>query len=298
MEDLVSVITPAYNAEKYISQTINSVINQIYDNWEMVIVNDGSTDRTEQIIKGYVEKYPDKIFLYSNEKNSGAAVALNEAMKHAKGKYMCWLSADDAYVETMLSSSVQFLQEHKEYNAVFSKYANIDENNKLISLGYSEDYVTQIKEMGNLQPYHRILKYGNAFHGCALFAEREIFQKTGEFDPNFMYAVDYEYWFRMASVANIGFLDEFNVLGRIHPGQDSNKGKNEIYAIRAFCHNIRKKEIIQPLLEKINEEYSIQNIKECFLNRIIIYKDFDEELIEILDGMSNFLKEYKEVKDE
>lgn len=70
-EKLVSVIMPAYNAEKYIEKAIASIVGQEYKNWELVIVNDGSTDRTVEIIEKYVSKYPQQIFLYHNEKNSG-----------------------------------------------------------------------------------------------------------------------------------------------------------------------------------------------------------------------------------
>lgn len=152
-EKLVSVIMPAYNAEKYIEKAIASIVGQEYKNWELVIVNDGSTDRTVEIIEKYVSKYPQQIFLYHNEKNSGAAVALNNAMHHATGEYLCWLSADDMYFETMISTQVDFLEKREEYDAVFSKCVYIDKNDKLIGGWEPEDYIGRLKMPDSKEPY-------------------------------------------------------------------------------------------------------------------------------------------------
>lgn len=205
MNELVTVIMPAYNAEKYIEQSISSIINQIYENWELVIVNDASTDRTEEIIKKYVEKYPEKIRMYANEKNSGAAVALNKAMQNARGEYMCWLSADDLYFETMISSQIEYLHEHPNFDAVFSKFVSINENSELLGMWEPTAYLEEVDSENPVAHYITLLMTGNAFHGCSLLGKRESWVKTGEFNPDASYATDYDYWFRMAAVTKIGF---------------------------------------------------------------------------------------------
>ncbi len=94
----ISIVTPNYNYEKYIGSTIESVINQKYDNFEYIIVDDGSTDKSVDIINRYVAKYPDKIILIEQE-NSGQTNAINEALKNVTGDIICWINSDDKFLD-------------------------------------------------------------------------------------------------------------------------------------------------------------------------------------------------------
>ena len=84
--DLVSVITPAFNSGRFVAETINSVLSQTYQNWELIIVDDGSTDETVRIVKSFQEK-DNRIQLFENESNKGSAFSRNLALRNAKGKY-------------------------------------------------------------------------------------------------------------------------------------------------------------------------------------------------------------------
>ncbi len=125
---LVSVITPSYNAEKFISATIESVRTQTYTNWEMIIVDDCSKDTTREILKEYAELDPriKPIFL---EENSGAAVARNTALKAAQGDYVAFLDSDDLWVLDKLEKQLAFMQEN-DYAFSFTAYNLMDENGK------------------------------------------------------------------------------------------------------------------------------------------------------------------------
>ncbi|WP_404445575.1 glycosyltransferase family 2 protein [Sutcliffiella horikoshii] len=125
---LVSVITPSYNAEKFISATIESVRTQTYTNWEMIIVDDCSKDTTREILKEYGELDPriKPIFL---EENSGAAVARNTALKAAKGDYVAFLDSDDLWVPYKLEKQLAFMQKN-DYAFTFTAYNLMDENGK------------------------------------------------------------------------------------------------------------------------------------------------------------------------
>ena len=100
-DSLISIIMPAYNAEDFLDETIQSVLKQTYQKWELVVVNDASQDSTLQILERYMA-LDSRIKVYSLTKNSGACVALNEALKRTSGEYICWLSADDKYKKEML----------------------------------------------------------------------------------------------------------------------------------------------------------------------------------------------------
>lgn len=112
MEELVSIIMPTYNCGRFIEESIKSVINQFYKNWELIIVDDCSTDNTRQTLTPYLEKYPN-IHYTCLEKNSGAAVARSEALKQAKGDYVAFLDSDDLWTPNKLSLQIDFMKQKK-----------------------------------------------------------------------------------------------------------------------------------------------------------------------------------------
>lgn len=134
MQPLVSIITPMYNSEKFILKTIESVINQTYSNWELLLIDDGSTDNTIQIVEDFKQKYTN-IKLLQNPTNLGAAQSRNKGILEAKGDYIAFLDADDLWKPNKLDLQIQFMQTHN-CDVSFSSYEQIDENvkplNKLV----------------------------------------------------------------------------------------------------------------------------------------------------------------------
>ncbi|MDD2650679.1 MAG: glycosyltransferase family 2 protein [Candidatus Cloacimonadales bacterium] len=100
MADLISVIIPAYNAEKLLADSLNSVVNQTYKNFEVIIVNDGSVDKTADICDSFASK--DTRIKYTYQDNAGVSMARNKGMEMSSGKYICFLDADDYYSPTYL----------------------------------------------------------------------------------------------------------------------------------------------------------------------------------------------------
>ena len=125
MSELVSIITPTYNAEKFITETLKSVQNQTYQNWEMILVDDASTDKTVKIISDFAEK-DSRIKLFKLEKNSGNGFARNIALEKAIGKYIAYLDADDLWFPNKLEKQIAFLKENN-LHFTFSFYDCIDE---------------------------------------------------------------------------------------------------------------------------------------------------------------------------
>src|SRR5690625_120229 len=107
-EPLVSIITPAYNAARFIGETIESVLAQTYENWEMIIVDDCSTDDTREIVQSYQEK-DSRIKLFTLDKNSGSGVARNKAMDEAKGRFIAFLDSDDLWYPEKLRRQIAFM---------------------------------------------------------------------------------------------------------------------------------------------------------------------------------------------
>ena len=125
MNELVSIIIPTYNTEKFIGDTLQSVQNQTYQNWEMILVDDASTDRTVSVIEEFA-KNDSRIKLFKLEKNSGNGFARNIALEKASGKYIAYLDADDLWFPEKLEKQIQFLKANN-LPFTFSFYDCIDE---------------------------------------------------------------------------------------------------------------------------------------------------------------------------
>lgn len=131
----VSVITPSYNAERFIKETIESVLAQTYQNWEMIVVDDCSTDQTTDIIRNY-QLQDDRIQLIELEENSGSAVARNTAMDHATGRYWAFLDSDDLWTPEKLEKQLTFMVD-QAIAFSFTKYVRMLEDGTLTQ-GISE----------------------------------------------------------------------------------------------------------------------------------------------------------------
>jgi len=112
MDDLVSIITPAYNSDKFIAETVRSVQSQTHKNWEMLITDDASVDHLEQTVLTLSQQDP-RIKYYKLEKNSGPAVARNQSIQSAKGRYLAFLDSDDLWHPSKLERQLQFMSDNK-----------------------------------------------------------------------------------------------------------------------------------------------------------------------------------------
>jgi teichuronic acid biosynthesis glycosyltransferase TuaG len=131
-KDLVSIITPSYNSARFVQDTLNSVLNQSYQNWEMIIVDDVSSDDSIEVIKKFTEK-DNRIKLIQLENNSGAAVARNKAIEMAKGKYIAFLDSDDLWKPEKLEKQIQFMKDNNSLLS-YSNYTLIDEEGKDLNI--------------------------------------------------------------------------------------------------------------------------------------------------------------------
>ncbi|WP_136482653.1 glycosyltransferase family 2 protein [Cognatitamlana onchidii] len=147
MNALVSIITPLYNSEAYISETINSVLSQTYTNWELILIDDYSSDNTLGIVKSYTDKY-NNIKLLRNENNSGAAISRNKGITEASGKFIAFLDADDLWKPNKLEVQVAILNK-ADCDVCFSSYEQIDESGEPLN--------RKVRAL-NLLTYKKLLK--------------------------------------------------------------------------------------------------------------------------------------------
>lgn len=142
MEEKVSIITPVYNCEKYLKDTIENVMKQTYTNWEMILVDDCSTDKSEEVISKYT-KIDKRVKYYKLKENSGAAIARNYALEKAEGRFIAYLDADDAWKVDKLEKQIKFMLDNN-YAFTCTSYEKIDEEgnskNKIVRIPEKVDY--------------------------------------------------------------------------------------------------------------------------------------------------------------
>ncbi len=154
VDGLVSIIMPSWNTERFIAESIQSVIDQTYKKWELLIVDDCSTDNTDEIVASFQD---DRIRYFKNEKNSGAALTRNRAMREAQGEWIAFLDSDDLWAPKKLERQLKFM---KKNNLVFSyhDYVKIDENSNPLNIYVSGPRVVT---------KHKMYNYG--YPGCLTF---------------------------------------------------------------------------------------------------------------------------------
>jgi glycosyltransferase involved in cell wall biosynthesis len=204
-ESLVSIITPLYNSENFISKTIDSVLNQTYKNWEMIIVDDCSTDSGVNIVKRY-QKECKKIKLIKLNDNSGAAVTRNVAIKKANGRFIAFLDSDDYWHPEKLKKQISFML-NNNYAFTYTYYQNVDINNKKGKIITAPDNVT----------YHGLLDSGVI--GC-LTAIYDSNKLDKVYMPLIRKRQDYALWLKILKKDIKAYcLDE--VLAYYRKGNDS-----------------------------------------------------------------------------
>jgi len=239
---LVSIIIPVYNGSNYLQYAIDSALGQDYDNIEVVVVNDGSTDNTEEIAKSYGNKIK-----YFSKKNGGVSTALNLAIENSKGEYISWLSHDDYYLHNKISKQIQVLGKLEDRNKIIP-YCNV----RVIDLlnDIENDYIKKQKRV-IISKYDSIKSlFLFHIHGCALLIPRNAFYNVGFFDVKLLTTQDYYLWVQFIENGYIFmYIPEILVVTRWHIQQNSRDTKaTEInedvnlweFAKKTFYQEIKK----------------------------------------------------------
>jgi glycosyltransferase involved in cell wall biosynthesis len=203
-----SVIIPAFNAEKFIIRTLDSVSNQTHSNFEIVVTNDGSLDNTETVIKKYIEAHPSLKIRLSSQSNKGIGSARNNGISRARGKYLAFLDADDRWYINKLESAYEILIKSPDVDVLYHDEVEIREGK-----GEKRSHYGAVSS----PVYDDLLFNGNRLSTSATVVKRELAQKISGFseNPNFNSAEDYEFWLRLAK--NNGKFYYFPmILGEYH----------------------------------------------------------------------------------
>ena len=208
---LVSIMMPAYNAEKYIKKAIDSVIAQRYSNWELIIVNDGSKDKTVEIVKKHLSDTRIKLI---HQENGGEASARNTALSQMQGEFISFLDADDLYLPNALMDRVNFLNSHAQYDAVVSDGSYLTDYDQ--NLGYLSDIRPRKDCSGNILEV-LVLNPGVVGPPIGIMVRRTCVEKLSlRFDTKVGYGTDWDFWTHLARYIQFGYLDKLTHRYRIH----------------------------------------------------------------------------------
>jgi len=235
----ISVLMPVYNAERYVAEAVESILNQTFINFEFIIINDGSTDRSLEILQRYARQ--DSRIRLINRENQGLVKTLNEGVDLAMAPYIARMDADDISYPDRLFKQVNFLNEHPGYVVLGSRTQLIDEDGDPLSL-FSLNTTHKEIDRAHLQG-----RGGAIAHPAAMFRKNK-FNSVGRYRSEFIHSEDLDLWLRMAEVGELGNLPDLlldyrqhsNSVGhkyRIEQVNSTNKAIKEAYERRGISNS-------------------------------------------------------------
>ncbi len=215
---LVSVIMPVYNSSRYLKDAINSILSQSYKNIELVIVNDGSTDLSRNIILSYSDP---RIRLFENERNSGIVYSRNKGLQEARGKYIANLDSDDIALPERIEKQVNFLENHSDYGMCGTFFFTMDHNGKLLK---KRQFPTNNR---NIKTF---LILGNCFCNSTVMIRAKL-AKGLKYIEQYYVGEDYELFYRISKITKVGNLPFYGSCYREHDSSISVAKLNDMLAI-------------------------------------------------------------------
>lgn len=259
---------PAYNAEPFIDTAIQSVVSQTYENWELILIDDGSTDKTwEKILEWQAS---DQRILGFTQTNSGKpSTARNRGIEKASGEYICFLDADDYFCTTKLELFSRFFEKYHHIELCFSDHKTSTESDETIKAKYLEnrtflklanEYVLSHEKKQvvlNDRFYHFMCCVMTAIHTITIVIRSDLLKDTGKFNEDFVVGEDVDLWFRLALNRPVGYIDEALACYRMN--SNSITKENERYMLGTyFTHSTN---LLRAISVLSNEERHVYQSK-------------------------------------
>lgn len=262
---------PAYNAARFITLAVESVLAQTFTDWEMIIVDDGSTDDTPRILAGISDPRIHVI----RQPNGGEAAARNTALDRATGEYIAFLDADDLYRPNGLADLAAYLDAHSEYGVVFSDGQVCDEEGRVLMR--LSDHRPAIYTGDILEPI--VLDAGILTVPVCTMTRRQVIQvHQHRFDPGLRFGTDWDFWIQIARYSHFGYLDKLTCMYRVH--------KQNITT--ALGWEARRQGLLKGRLKVLEQDWFGQLTAQTryrFLYQIIIryLQEFPDQRLELLN---------------
>lgn len=240
---LLTIIIPSFNYGRYLRESLDSILSQDFEDYEVLLMDDGSTDETPVIAQSYAEKYP-HIRYCRRVNNLGIFATAEEGRCLANGKYLHFFSADDRYLPQFLSKSIQCLQEFPDLGLVCSNIGYFQEPDQEIKTKPLLDRITPCKfTPKELLPLFQTT--GFWIPGTSCIVKKELLEKYGSFDPKLENISDWFLFHEIALFEGVGYIPETLIAMRQHP---------ETYTSRVKRDKTRRRATFRHLLKKLNEK--------------------------------------------
>ncbi|MEB2784730.1 glycosyltransferase family 2 protein [Algoriphagus persicinus] len=273
-EDLVSIVLPTYNRAHLVSRAINSVINQTYLNWELIIVDDFSKDDSISVIKSYLKD--DRIKLYENKVNLGGSGSRNIGIFHSRGEFVTFLDSDDEYLPDKVKLQVELFKTSKIENLGVVNCGRFDQRNGQI-------YNKWIPKFRGDVTIPLLSKDKVGSNTSLLMVSREVLDDEIRFDENMPAGQDWDFLIRICLEFNMDFVDQNLVIIHHHDGP---RVYNNLSAIRAYQLQLEKYNHLLKKDFKVLKKFSIRKALVEFVNKertlaitTLSDKSFDQDLL-------------------
>ncbi|MFT6258481.1 MAG: glycosyltransferase involved in cell wall biosynthesis [Rickettsiales bacterium] len=289
----VSILMSSYNHEKFIAKAIESVMYQNFDDWELLIMDDCSTDKTFEIAKNFVN-IDDRIKVIKSPYNRGMVQNTNELINQAQGQYIAIINSDDSWKKEKLAKQVDFLDKNPNHGACFTTANTIDENDKILP-NTQNPFLALNKN--RYEWIHHFFYYGNCLCYPSSLVRKSSYEKSGLFNPAFICLLDLDMWIRIClNGYEIEIIDEKLTNFRILDGELNLSAPNKSTIVRLTLENQRffynyikianyqEFNKIFPKYESQNREYTA----EYYLASLIINSFFSETKISNSKNIQNF----------
>lgn len=219
---MISIIIPCYNHEKYIKKTLDSILEDDFEDKEIVIIDDGSTDNSPKVISNWVEQNKDKISItYKHRPNKGLNRTLNELLSLTKGEYIVDIGSDDFLLKGGLRTRYEFMKKHPDIDVLISDAIVVDAEGNTISDSILFDFRGYEKEQFKDQETIKNTLFRRfATAGAIYMTKREFFDKIGYYDEELL-AEDLEFSIKALGLGKVAFLDEKVSAYRVHDTNQS-----------------------------------------------------------------------------
>ncbi len=216
----ISIVIPSYNSGKYIDRALNSITSQNYSDYEIIVIDGGSKDKTLEILKSYKSTLGEK-FNFISEPDKGEPDAINKGMRMAKGDVIAYLDSDDVYEMDCFSIISEYFKNH-DYKWAYGKCKIIDENDK-----ETRSVVTKFKEV--FQPHYSFntILIFDYIAQPSVFWRREVLESVGYLDIKEKLAFDYDYWLRLGQKFEAGYIDKYLACWRSHTTSETAKALSD-----------------------------------------------------------------------
>jgi len=264
-EPLVSVVMTVYNAADFVMDAVESIQNQTYQNWELIVVNDGSSDKTKEILEK-IAKTDKRIKVINYVKNRGASYASNLGLSHAKGQFIARMDADDISAPDRLERQVEFLQDHPKVIIVGGQCELIDRDGNSIGM---KNFPTSHREI-----YDALYQYNPIQHPSLMINRKLLGKENITYHTKVLLAHDLEILFKLAQYGRLANLSETVLLYRIHGDSLSLRNPKETFRHTLAVRKMAKQEYgYRPSVKGI-VVHNLQKMVMMILPSVVVYPLF------------------------